>query len=418
MSNGPQPIRDLARPETPLLFRTANFAGCPLASRLVKLEEESLLAAARKKTGLNDFGDDSFREPMRILLKALDKEASLSAFGRFATRRFIIQLLSTRLLLQDLLKQHPEILQEPIESPIVVAGLPRTGTTHLHNLLSQDPALRYLPYWQTLEPLPPPDSRPEKGEDPRIKQCRQALKVIQYIMPLFPAMHEMTVDGPHEEIQLLAVHFSSMLFETTYHIPGYRDWYKATDHTGAYAYMKTILQAVQWLHGDNRRWALKSPQHLEQFGPLLKVFPDARIVQTHRDPVRITASLCVMIAYAHRMNNASVDPVAIGRYWADRTEDLLRASVEDRHLIPKEQVMDVRFSDYMADQMGTIKKVYEFAGQPFTEEAERAIQAFIDANPKGKHGSVLYRLEDVGIDPAERRQALTFYQEFFDVPDE
>ncbi|MFO8102446.1 MAG: sulfotransferase [Dehalococcoidia bacterium] len=414
-----QPITDLARPQTPLAFRTANLLGRPLAPVLFRLDEESLLKSAGKQTGLDDFGGSSFLKPMRILLKSLREEASLSAFGQLATRRLMVQLLSTRLILQDMLNRHPEIVEERIEKPIVIAGLPRTGTTHLHNLMSRDPGLRYIPYWQSLEPFPPASPDSKKPEpDLRRKNCEQALKFLDYVMPLFVSMHEMSVDGPHEEMQLLAVHFSTMLFESIYYLPAYRDWYRASDHEGAYSYMKLILQAMQWQDGDRRRWVLKSPQHLEQFGPLMKTFPDAYLVQTHRDPVRITASVCTMMAYAQRMNAAKVDPLAVGEYWSARTEDLLRASVEQRHLIPRNQIIDIRFDEYMADQVGNLKRAYDFVEQPFTAEARQAIEAFIADNPKGKHGTVQYRLENVGIDPAERRAALKFYQDFFNVPEE
>ncbi len=414
-----QPIVDLASPRTPLAFRSANLIARPLAPILFRLDESSLLNAARKQTGLEDFGEDSFRGPLRILLGALRNEANLSAFGHLATRRLLIQLLSTRLILQDMLTRHPEILEERIEKPIVIAGLPRTGTTHLHNLMAQDPGLRHLPYWQSLEPFPPPNHNSKNQEsDPRRKNCEQALKFLDYVMPLFISMHEMTVDGPHEEMQLLAIHFSTMLFESIYYLPSYRDWYTASDHTGAYNYMKIVLQAMQWQDGIRRRWVLKSPQHLEQFGPLMKIFPDAYLVQTHRDPVRITASVCTMMAYTQRMNARKVDPPAIGRYWSARTEDLLRASVEQRHLVPEKQTIDIRFDEYMADQAGTLMRAYDFVEQPFTEEARKAVQSFIDENPRGKHGTVQYRLENVGIDPAERRRALKFYQDFFNVPEE
>jgi len=385
---------------------------------LINLDEDNLIATARKRTGLNDFGDESFREPMRVFLNAVETDAKPSTLGRFLGRQFLLQLLSNRLLIQDLINRHPEILEERIEKPIVIAGLPRTGTTHLHDLMAQDPNLRHLPYWESLEPVLPVNQQPKPGErDPRMKRCDQALKMMTYIMPLFPAMHEMSTEAPHEEFQLLAIHFSAVLFENMYFVPSYRDWYKSSDHTEAYRYLYRVLQVLQWLRGP-KRWVLKSPQHLEQFGPLLAAFPDARIIQTHRDPVRITASLCTMDTYGKRMNNSPIDPQVNGRYWADRTEDLLRASVEDRHLIPKDQVLDVLFHEYMADQIAMVKRVYEFVDQAFTDEAAKAIQSFIDNNPKGKHGTVLYRLEDFGLDATERREALRFYQERFDIPDE
>lgn len=414
-----QPIADLANPRLPFLFKAANIIGRPFSRHFAKLDENDLLETAKKQLELNDFGDESFREPLRVLLNALKAEAGLSTFGRFAARRLILQLLSTRLLIQDLVNRYPEILEEQIKSPIIIAGLPRTATTHLHNLMSQDPDLRYIPYWESLEPILPENQRPEPGEqDPRIKRCGQALKMMDYVMPLCSSMHEITTDGPHEEIQLLAIDFSTMLFETVYLIPSYGDWYKGNEHSRAYNYLRLVLQVLQWQNNGTKRWILKSPQHLEQFRPLLSAFPDARIIQTHRDPVRITASLCTMIAYSQRMNASKIDPLAIGHYWANRIEDLLRASVDDRHLLPEDQVLDIRFHEYMADQISMVERVYKFVGQPLTDEAAKAIQSFKNANPKGKHGRVLHRLEDFGLDPDERRKALYFYQDFFNIPEE
>jgi hypothetical protein len=411
-------IDDLASPRLPLALRLLNAVGAPFATGLVSLDEERLLAAARRRTGLEDFGHDSFREPLRVLLRSLEDEAQLSVFGRFGVRQLVLQLLSNRLRLEDLVRRHPEILDEPIERPLVIAGLPRTGTTHLHNLISQDPALRSLPYWESLEPVPPAGERPDAaGRDPRVARCEKALDFLHRVLPLFPAMHEMTAEARHEEIQLLAIEFSTMLFESSYFVPGYAAWYKAHDQRPAYRYLRRCLQALQWQRGP-KRWVLKSPQHLEQLGPLMEVFPDARVVQTHRDPVRITASLCTMVAYSARMNARRVDPAALGRIWADRIEDLLRGSIEGRRHVPADQIMDVRFHEFTKDDMATVARVMEFADHPLSEQAVRSMRAFLDANPRGRHGAIDYRLEDVGLDPRERREALRFYQRHFELPDE
>jgi hypothetical protein len=412
-------IDDLARPRLPWPLRAANALPGGLARRLARLDEESLCEAARRRTGgLDDFGDGSFREPLRVLLAALEGEARLSAVGRASTRQLLVQLLSNRLLVEETLKRHPQILEERIERPLVIAGLPRTGTTHLHNLVSQDESLRTLPYWESLEPLPLPGERPGPGgRDPRVARCERALRALDWAMPLFRRMHEMTAEGPHEEIQLLAIDFSTMLFEATYHVPSYRDWYKSHDQTGAYRYLRRVLQLLQFLRGG-RRWALKSPQHLEQLGPLLAVFPDACVVQTHRDPLRITASLCTMIAYGRRMQAAAVDPAETGRYWSARVEDLLRGSIEGRSRVPEVRVFDVRFPEFMQDDVAMAERVFAFAGQPLGEEVAARLRRFVAANPRGKHGGIAYRLEDVGLDPAERRRALRFYQEHFGVADE
>src|SRR5205823_7837563 len=184
----------------------------------------------------------------------------------------------------------------------------------LHNLMAADPALRSLPYWESLEPVLPQSEVPAPGEpDPRIARTAAALDFVNTSMPYFKRMHEMTVDHVHEEIQLLAIDFSTMLFETMALMPSWRDWYQSHDQTPAYQYMKTVLQAMQWLRGGER-WVLKSPQPLEQFGPLVATFPDATFVVTHRNPVEVTTSLVTMMSYSSRLNVARPDPLRIGHY--------------------------------------------------------------------------------------------------------
>jgi hypothetical protein len=410
-------IDDLARPRLPWPIWTLNRSLAPFMG-WVHLDESALLRTAMKKTGLTDFGDDRFREPLRVLVDALEREARLNPLGRVLIRQMLLQLLTTRLLVQDLVLRHPEILDLPVPSPLVILGLPRTGTTHLHNLLSCDPCLRSLPYWESLQPVPPPEMWPTPGRpDPRIKRCKQTMRLLTSVMPLYPLMHEMACDLPQEEIQLLAVDLSTMLFEWTSHVPGYRDWYRAHDQTPAYRYLRKLLQILQWLRGGTR-WVLKSPQHLEQIRQLLAVFPDAKIVQTHRDPVAVTASLCTLLAYVARMQTEHVDLIEVGRYWSARVEDLLRASVRDRSLVPADQALDVHFHEFMGNNVTMVKRIYEFAEQPMTGEVQRAIESLIAANPRGRLGRIEYHLEDFGLDPRERRQALRFYQERFDVPDE
>jgi len=408
-------IDDLARPRLPLPLRALNALGGPACARLVRLDETDLLEAARRRTGLDDYGDSSFLEPFRVLLGALEREARLSALGRLVTRQHLLQLLVQRLRLEDLIRRHPEILEERTLRPIIIAGLPRTGTTHLFNLLSCDARLRWLPYWESLEPFPDPREEPGRdGRDPRVERCARSLRSLERLMPLFPAMHEFSVLGPHEEIQLLALQFSTQLFEASYRVPSYGEWYRGTDQTPAYAYLRRTLQALQWLR-RGERWLLKTPQHLENLGPLATTFPDARFVQTHRDPVRITASLATMIAYGSRMQQRRPDPVEIGRRWAALVENMLRASVRDRQLLPASQVMDLRFHEYMKDNFATLERVFAFCEEPFDAATQARVRAFLDENPKGKHGTIDYRLEDLGLDARELRLRLRFYCERFDL---
>jgi len=410
-------IEDLATPVFPLTVEPLRAAITEMAAQ-VHLEEDALLTDAATQVGLNDFGDPRFRTSLRVLLAAFRTEAGLSPAGRFSVYQQVLQLLKNRLLIQDLLTRHPEIHAVRIERPIMIVGLPRTGTTHLHNLISADPALRSLPYWESLEPVLADSERPAPGmPDPRVVRTDTALTFLNTAVPYFKRMHEMTVDHVHEEVHLLAIDISGMLFETLALMPTWRNYYCSTDQTPSYEYLRTVLKVLQWLRGGTR-WVLKSPQHLEQFGVLIRVFPDATFVVTHRDPVSVTASVATMLAYLARLQVATVDPHAIGRYWADRTERMLRACVRDRDLLPADRSIDVRFHEFMADNLAMVERIYAVAGQPLTAAAHQAMQGFLQAHPPGRHGSVIYDLAQVGLSRAERRTALRFYADRFGVKEE
>jgi hypothetical protein len=227
-------------------------------------------------------------------------------------------------------------------------------------------------------------------------------------------MHEMTVNHVHEEIQLLAIDLSTMLFETQGLVPSWRDHFRSEDQTPSYEYLRTVLKVLQWLRGGSR-WVLKSPQHLEQFGPLVRTFPDATFVVTHRDPTSVTVSMATMVAYTSRMAIDTIDPVAIGQYWSDRCEDLFRACTTDRHLLPADRSIDVYFQDFMRHDMDTVADIYSLADQPFTDESRVAMQQFVGEHPRGRNGTVRYQPEVLGIDWAERSGALDFYVDHFGV---
>jgi len=410
-------IDDLASPRFPADVEAIRTAMTAMGADL-HLEPDELLEAAAEQTGLDDFGDPRFREPLAVLCGALRTEAGLSPAGVTTTWSQLVTLLKNRLLVEDVLKRHPEIHALRIERPIVIAGLPRTGTTHLHNLMSADPALRSLPYWESLEPVLADDERQRRDEpDPRVARTEQALGVLNAALPLFRRMHEMTTHHVHEEIQLLAIDFSTMLFETMAVMPTWRDWYKSTDQSPTYRYLETVLKVLQLQRGGVR-WVLKSPQHLEQFRPLMATFPDATFVVTHRDPVSITASLATMISYSARLSHERVDPRKIGRYWADRVEDMLHACVDERDVLPADQSLDVRFDEFMADDVAMVERIYRVAGQAMTPEARAAMDSFMADHPRGRHGGLIYDLADFGLDREERRRALRFYVERFAVREE
>jgi hypothetical protein len=413
----PVTIGDLAEPrfsdEARAILDFMKEAGSQLT-----LDSSGLMDAARSETGLHDFGPGDFRARLDLLCRAMTEEGGFNAAGILQQHTLILGLLKNRLLVQDLINRHPAILDEQITAPIVVCGLPRTGTTHLHNLISADPAIRSLPYWESLEPVLAERERPVPGEpDPRRERTAMALSFLDVAMPYFNRMHEMTVDHAHEEIQLLAIDFSSMLLETTAPMPMWRDAYRARDQRPSYAYLRRVLQVLQWLRGGTR-WVLKSPQHLEQFPALLDTFPDASFVVTHRDPVSVTTSMLTMLAYTSRLTRDQVDVEGIGEYWSDRLELMLRCCAEERAVLPAARTIDVHFDEFMKDDLGMVARIYERAGQPFDARAEAAMRQFMAEHPRGKYGTIDYDLAQFGLDRDERRGALAFYTERFAVTPE
>ncbi|MCA9512355.1 MAG: sulfotransferase [Myxococcota bacterium] len=409
-------IDDLASPRLPAEFVAQAKALAPMADAL-RFEADALVAQACAETGLDDFGEEGWRTGLDVVLRGLREDAELSPVGRLTGHAGCVAFLKNRLLLEDLVKRHPEILDLELLPPVVIAGLPRSGTTHLHNLLGADPLFRSLPWWEALEPVPPPGEVAAPGApDPRIARAAAGIEARNAVMPYFDAMHEMTVDHVHEEIHLLGIDFGTMFFENMGigAMPTYRDHYLAEDQTPHYRYLKKVLQVLSWLRGP-RRWVLKSPQHLEQFGPLAAVFPDATFVVTHRDPVSTVASFSTMISYTTRMSAAKPDPVFLGHYWADRIETMLRACANDRHLLPPERSMDVLFHEYMGAELETVEAVYALAGLDFGPSSRAAIDDYQRAHPRGRFGRVVYDLADFALDAGELRERFRFYTDRFPV---
>lgn len=405
-------IDDLAAPRfTPDVARMrADLA--PLAETIT-LEPAGLLRAAVDQSGLDRFGDEWFLEPLEVLCASLRSEARLCPMGVVTLWVQLVQALVNRLRVEEEIRRHPEILDVPVDRPIVIAGLPRTGTTHLHNLMSADPGLRHLPYWESIEPVLPDHER-GAGPDPRIARAAAVLAAADGPLPHLRLMHDMWPEHAHEDIQLLTLSCASFYFESFAPLPSYRDWLRTADQAPAYAYLRRTLQVLQWLRGG-RRWVLKAPGHLEQLRVLVATFPDVFVVVTHRDPADIAASLCTMMTYSARLAQESVDAVEAGRYWADRMTGLLNSCLADRDVLPAERSVDVRFEDFMADETGTVRDIYRRAGQPFTSGTEAAVAAFLADHPRGKHGRVLYDLGDFGLDEEKILRDLSAYRRRFRV---
>jgi hypothetical protein len=375
------------------------------------LDADVLHAKAAAETGFDDFGDDDYRERLDVYLAALQEIAGMQPAGIVNHHAQLLQWLKNRLLLTDLLARHPEIHDIDLRPPIVIAGLPRTGTTHLHNLLAAPATFRTMPYWESNEPFPLPA---EAGiqPDPRRTRMDVAVQVVDIVMPHFRLMHEMTTDHVHEEIQLLANDLSTMLFETLAHVPRWRDYYMAHDQTPHYEYLKTQLKAMQFLRGG-RRWLLKSPQHLEQLPVLNRVFPGVFVIFTHRDPTPVALSMLAMITYSARMYCSPVPVTEIAAAWNDRLASMLGALVRDRDTIPAERSIDVRFDEFMADEQAVVGRVYEQAGEDLDDDARAAIADYLAGHQRGRHGAVATSPEMFGLAEKDLREPFAPYVERF-----
>ncbi len=406
-------INDLARP----VLTPVQRAAVEYAERApVRFSVDAILGAAQQKTGLSDFGREDFRARLAVQCQSIEEDTDLNALGRLGVFGNLVRYAANRLRFEDLLKRHPEILEVRLERPIIVAGMPRTGTTHLLNLISADTRLRSLPYWESMEPVPVPGEGPgREGRDPRWTRCNESYQQMAVTMPLIVAMHDMPPEHVHEEIELEELDFASYLLEWLCRPARWRDHYLALDQRPHYAYMKRVLQALTWMRGP-RRWVLKSPQHLEQLLPLLDVFPDATIAITHRDPVSVVRSAITMLAYGDRVRRQRVDLAGLADYWIDRVGKLLAACTRDRDRLPAAQTIDVAFHEFMADDVGTVARIYEKAALPLSPEARAQLNAFMAANPRGKHGLVIYDLRgDFGLEPADVRKRFRDYVERFRV---
>ncbi|MDQ2636491.1 MAG: sulfotransferase [Actinomycetota bacterium] len=406
----PVQLDDLAEPRFPEEVEPIRQMMAAMAPEC-PLDADVLHAKAAAETGLHDFGADDYRERLDVYLAALQEIPHLHAAGVVNFHAQLVQWLKNRLLLTHLLNRHPEIHDIELVAPIVIAGLPRTGTTHLHNLLAAGPTFRTIPYWESNEPFPLP-SEVDVEPDPRRLRMDAAVDFINAVMPHFALMHEMTTDHVHEEIQLLANDFSSMLFETLAHVPRWRDYYLSHDQTPHYEHLATQLKALQFLRGG-RRWLLKSPQHLEQLPVLNKVFPDVVVIVTHREPVPVVLSMLTMLAYSARMHCSPVPVDDIAASWVQRLERMLGALIRDRDVLPEGRSIDVRFDGFMADEIGTAAAIYELAGETMSAEERAAMLGYLQRHQRGRLGRVATSAQMFGLDENDLQARFAPYIERF-----
>lgn len=405
------------------LVKPADFRYRPLPiriyNRLSKLsgerpiEIEKLIAASRRHSKLEDFGDESFRGPLSKLLSSINSEARLNAFGRFITNKRLTSLLSNRLRAEHYFKVHPEIAKQKLIPPIFITGLQRTGTTFLQRLLSADPDSRPLYSWEALNPAPYLNTKHRK-QDPRIKEALTAEKGLRYLSPGFFSIHPVEHNAPEEDILLLDISFLSTVPEATLNVPTYATWLEQQDTTAAYHYMKKLLKLLQWQRTGNH-WILKSPHHMEFMDDLFAVFPNAKIIQTHRDPYKTIPSFCSMIAYSRNIFSDHVDTKQVAKHWTRKTARMVQQAMNYRDQVGGDNFLDISYYDLIKDPLAVVKKIYEFTHIPLTDSALAAMKKLLAQNRRHKYGVHQYNMSDFGLNKKILDQHFGQYRERHDI---
>jgi hypothetical protein len=385
---------------------------------MISLAADDLLAAASATTGRADYGDDWFREPLRRLTTSIDQEANLHLAGRIRARAELQTILGNRLALVDLWTREPAVLDGAVAPPIVVTGLGRSGTTLLHELLACDPANRPPLLWELMHTVPPP-TVPADTEDERARWADDQITLMDEMVPSFTGMHESRGHWPTECIFAFMHQFSSDQFVGLYNIPDYTIWRSGLDHTPEYDWHRRMLLTLQSA-APTQRWLLKAPSHLSSLALVFATYPDARVVVTHRDPLRVVGSLADMMATLHWMHSDHVDHATLVQFLCMGLEMQMNHVTEQRDAggLPLDQIADVRYTDLIADPVGCVAGLYRQWGIDLTDDVRSRLEAYVADRHTGRGTAHDYRFEDTGLDLAEHRPLVQAYQDRFGVASE
>ncbi|HUR40171.1 MAG TPA: sulfotransferase [Verrucomicrobiae bacterium] len=381
-----------------------------------------LAEASAQAGGLGDFGDASFRPALEQVCEAYEKQSQLTDMGRGLLKQKLVGHLANRLRIEDYFKRHPEIAQESIGAPLVIVGLPRTGTTRLQRLLSRDQRFWSMLFWESQFPVPLPD---ETLQQPTVR-IAHAKGIVDYMvtsMPKLLAIHPMAAEEADEEVMLMEHSFLSA-FDSYADVPDYVAWLDAQDQTPAYVFLKRCLQFLQWQKRQRgitgQRWLLKTPHHLLRMDILLKVFPSVQVILTHRDPVQTIPSIASFIDTLWRIYGTNVDAGAAGRSWSERMARGLRHTMKVRQQAPPGQFLDVDFRDTVKAPMEVVRRIYEFIGWPLTAEVEAAMRAWLaeDEKQHDAKGGHEYTPEQFGLSEAQLRKDFAEYRTAMCHPEE
>jgi hypothetical protein len=386
------------------------------ARAVAPLTADDLIATAERNTGLKDFGSDDWREPFDVLLRAIESEADLNLFGRLWTRQDLVLFLETRLRIEDAYRTHPEIDAEVIDRPVFVTGLPRSGTSILFELLAQDPQFMAPANWEFVLPCPPPEAASYRS-DPRVPRAHELITQPGRVTPTFQAMHELSAWIPNECGVAFRMSFRSQHLVATFQVPSYAAWLYAADQKPAYRYYKRLLKLLQW-RNPRAHWLLKSPEHQSYLPTLFEVFPDARVIVTHRDPVKAQGSVTNLLGTFYWMrSNRPFDAQAFEELLTpEGTAARLEQMIDwiESGAIPAGQIVHSRYADLIESPLDALEKLYARMSSSFAGPARAAVERYLAQKPRGKFGVHRYT-----VDRADRvRQLFARYQAYFDVPSE
>jgi hypothetical protein len=385
-----------------------------------RFDRTRLVDAAMATTGEDDFGEPSWQEGLDILLDSLQKEARLNELGVEIAAGEIAAYLAIRLSINSWRRDHPVVADGVIERPVIIVGQPRTGTTILYDLLSQDPALRAPLTWEVDRPVPPPETESYLS-DPRIEEVQATIDMAESLIPGFTTFHPIGATLGQECVRMTASDFRSLIFPTQYRVPTYNHWLLHDAELGsAYRWHRRYLQHLQSRH-PGEQWLLKSPAHLWHLDALATEYPDAIVVQTHRDPLKVIASTSALAAHLRGLASDKPSIAELAEGYADDIFLGLDRGIEarDRGTFPPSQIFDVHFTEFVADPLATIAKVYVALGRELTASTEARMRSFLAENPgDGNSGGNRYRFSDTGLDAGALRERSSRYQERFGVESE
>lgn len=385
---------------------------------LVPLDDALAIADASRATGLDDFGDDGFREGLGVLVRALEEEARLTLVGRLMARTEIARILESRLRSERIFREHPEIEDEEIEAPLFVTGIARTGTSLLHELLWRDPGNRAPITWEMMYPAAAVAGAEEEA-GLATQRAEDEVRMQDHVLPAMRTMHELGAELPNECIYIFAHEFACDMFTGFFHVPSYTMWKARSDSAPWYAYHRRFLKLLQWRR-PRRRWVLKAPSHMNELQHLFATYPDAHVIVTHRDPLRMLGSLSNLMASLQWMRSEHVEYEAVVKAMSFGHAYLPERVMEqrDKGTLPADQIIDVRYPDLMADPVETVRSIYQRCGTPLGGGAQGAIEAWMKQRPKDRHGVHEYSFADTGLDLATERARHEKYQARFDIPSE